>query len=273
MSLVGDLKKRIKTPVKIVFPEGDHPRIQEAAKLAQKDGICEAVLIGSDTENTLQVAADMAANGEADGIVAGIDYTSRDVILAARDAIGLEPGLKTFSSLFFMEFPDGKLVTLADCATCKHPTADQLVDIVKATDKTVQTVLRVKPKVALLSFSTYGSGGKDHTIDTAREALEKLRAEYPHIVVDGEMQLDAAVHSEIGAKKAPSSPVAGQANVLVVPDINTGNVLYKALQQFAGAKAYGPILQGFAKPVSDLSRGATVDDIYGVIAVTALQAT
>jgi phosphate acetyltransferase len=271
MSLVDDLKKRVVGKPRIVFPEGDNPRIQEAAKRARNDEICETILIGRDTEDALQVAAGMVANGEADGMVAGIDYTSRDVILTSRDIVGLQPGLKTFSSLFFMEFPDGKIVTLADCATCKHPTAEQLVDIVKTTDQTVRVVLQIEPKIALLSFSTYGSGGKDHTMDTARQALERLKADYPHITVDGEMQLDAAVHPEIGAKKAPKSKVAGQANVLVVPDINSGNILYKAMQQFAGAKAYGPILQGFNKAVSDLSRGSTTEDIYGVIAITAIR--
>jgi phosphate acetyltransferase len=272
MSLTDELKKRLSdTPPIIVFPEGYHPSIKQAAKMAEKSGFCQAMLIGTDTDNALQVAADMVQSGEADAIVAGIDFTSRDVILTARDTFGLQSGLKTFSSLFFMEMPNGQIVTLADCATVKHPSAAQLADIIETTNDTVQTVLQITPKIAVLSFSTLGSGGRDHTMDTAAEALRLVRERAPHIVIDGEMQLDAAVHAEIGATKAPDSPVAGQANVLVVPDVNAGNILYKAMQQFAGAKAYGPILQGFSKTVSDLSRGSTIDDIYGVIAVTAIR--
>lgn len=250
--------------MKIVFPEGNNQVIIEASKKATKEGLCETILLdgGSDSLNK---AMQMVKDGDADAVVAGIDFTSRDVILSARDIIGMKEGLNTFSGMFFMEMPDGKMYALADCATCKHPDVNQLVDITICTAESAKKVLPDEPKVALLSFSTMGSGGKDVTIDTENEALEIIKERFPDLLIDGEMQLDAAVDPRIGKKKAPGSPVAGQANVLICPDLNSGNILYKSMQQFAGAKAYGPILQGFNNPVSDLSRGSTMEDIYGVI--------
>jgi len=250
----------------IVFPEGDNPKIIEAVERAKTDGIVIPILLQSnDHENCLEDAAKMVANGQADSMIAGIDYTSRDVILTTRDFIGMSG--KTFTSSFIMEFPDGRKLVLADCATCKNPTAEQLADIVLQTSVVAEKVLQTKPKVAMLSFSTYRSGGKDPSIDKIHEALEIIKSKNPDLIIDGELQLDAAMNPEIAAKKAPNSPLRGEANVLILPDLNSGNILYKALEQLAGAKAYGPILQGFNKPVSDLSRGSTVDDIYGVVSI------
>ncbi|MCL2095179.1 phosphate acyltransferase [Candidatus Saccharibacteria bacterium] len=256
-------------PLKIVFPEGNNEVIKAAAKRAEADGLCEAILLdGSD--KALTEAMQMVKSGQADTIIAGIDYTSRDVILSARDRLGMKPGLKAFSSVFFMEMPpdkngDRKIYALSDAATCKHPDAEQLADIIISTVESARAVLDDEPRVAVLSFSTFGSGGKDATIDIARAAIANVKKQAPDILIDGEMQLDAAINLKIGAKKAPDSPVAGRANVLICPDLNSGNILYKSMQQFAGATAIGPILQGFNRPVSDLSRGSTEGDIYGVI--------
>lgn len=251
--------------MKIVFPEGNNPIIKSATARAKQDNLCEVILLDGSPE-ALPQAFELVKTNQADGVIAGIDYTSRDVILSSRDILGVKPGVKTFSSVFFMEMPNGKTYALSDCATCKHPTVDQLVDIIEATTESASKILG-DIKIAVLSFSTFGSGGRDETIDIAREAIAKVKERHPHLVIDGEMQLDAAVNPRIGEKKAPDSPITGQANVLICPDINAGNILCKSMQQFGGGKAYGPILQGFNHPVSDLSRGSTEDDVYGIIKI------
>lgn len=252
----------------IVFPEGDNLKIMEAVNSVKSEGLISPILLHKDEhENCLEAAAKMVASGQADSMIAGIDYTSRDVILTTRDIIGMSD--KTFSSSFVMEFPDGRKLVLADCAVCKNPTAEQLADIVLQTSVVAEKVLKTEPKVAMLSFSTYGSGGKDPSIDKIHQAMEIIKSQNPDLIIDGEIQLDAAMNPEIAAKKAPDSPLRGEANVLILPDLNSGNIIYKAIEQLAGAKAYGPILQGFNKPVSDLSRGSTVDDVIGVIEIIA----
>ena len=243
---------------KILFPEANNDYVKQAA--AQLSDICEPVLAESD----LPSAAAKVANGEVDAMIAGIDFSSRDVILATRDGIGIAEGKKTFSSLFVAEFPDGRRVILSDGATCKNPTAEQLADIIELSSDAAARILEEQPRVAVLSFSTFGSGGKDPSMDKTAEAIAAIRARRPDILVDGEMQLDAAVNPRVGEKKAAAhggSEVAGRANVLIVPDINAGNILYKSFGQFAGATVAGPILLGFNKPVSDLSRGSTIEDI------------
>ena len=241
--------------MKILFPEANNEYIKAAA--AELNGICEPILEDCD----LQTAATKLANGEADAMITGIDYSTRDVILATRDYVGIAEGFKTFSSLFVAKLPDGRRYIISDGATCKNPTAEQLADIIELTHDAAAKILGEQPRVAVLSFSTFGSGGKDPSMDKTAEAIAIIRARRPDILVDGEMQLDAAVNPRVGAKKAPESAVAGHANVLITPDINSGNILYKSFEQFAGATVAGPILLGFKKPVSDLSRGSTVEDI------------
>lgn len=239
--------------MKILFPEANNEYVIEAAnRLA---GVCEPVLEASD----LQTAAEKLRDGAVDAMVVGIDYPTRDVILATRDTVGATS--KTFSSLFVAKFPDGRKIILSDGATCKNPTAEQLADIIELTHDAAAKILGEKPRVAVLSFSTFGSGGKDPSMNKTAEAIAAIRARRSDILVDGEMQLDAAVNPRIGEKKAPESKVAGHANVLITPDINSGNILYKSFEQFAGATVAGPILLGFNKPVSDLSRGSTIEDI------------
>ena len=243
---------------KVIFPEANNEYVKEAA--TRLSGVCEPVLIDS----SVQDAAVKVVDGEADAMVAGIDYSSRDVILATRDVIGIAEGKKTFSSLFVAKFPDGRRIILSDGATCKNPTSEQLADIIELTHDAAAKILEEQPRVAVLSFSTFGSGGKDPSMDKTAEAIAMIRERRPDILVDGEMQLDAAVNPRVGEKKAAArggSEVAGRANVLIVPDINSGNILYKSIEQFAGATVAGPILLGFAKPVSDLSRGSTVEDV------------
>ena len=242
--------------VRLVFPEFNHPIIQEAlSKCPDIDGI-EAT--------DLEMACTMVHEGKADALVAGIDYTSRMVILACRDFIGMQG--KTFTSCFVFEKEEKKLI-VADVATCKHPTEDQLYDIVLQTYDTAKVVLDDKPRVAMLSWSTLGSGGQDKSIDDIKAVIDRVKQDRPEIMIDGEMQLDAAVNPIIGAKKAPVSPVAGKANVLICPDLNSGNILYKSIEQFGGYTAAGPILQGFLAPASDLSRGSTVEDVISVIKI------
>lgn len=252
------------TKPRIVFPEGENQVIVKAAQSVE--GYIEPILLSG--ADALTRATQMVADGAADSMVAGIDFTSRDVILATRDFIGMTG--KTFSASFVMELPNGQIYVLADCAATKNPSAEQLADIAMQTaTETYAKVFDDEPRIAMLSFSSFGSGGRDLSMDKIHEAIEIMKKMQPGLLVDGEMQLDTAVNPTIGRKKAPSSKVAGSANVLICPDLNTGNILYKSMEQFAGAHAYGPILQGFKAPVSDLSRGSTLDDVVGAIAITA----
>ena len=272
---------------RIVFPEINHSYVQEAIKLA-KQKFPDFEAIGADN---LEHACAAVKAGVADSMIAGIDYTSRDVILAARDIIGVKNPRQlekpTFSASFIFTkenkaTPLGQSVfILGDAAACKHPSFDQLYDITLETHETATKYFKylnhdstdsalnsfLTPRIAILSFSTLGSGGRDETISLSQSVVEKVRETHPEILIDGEMQLDAAINPRVGEKKAPNSPVAGYANVLIVPDLNSGNILYKAMEQFGNFTAAGPILQGFNAPVSDLSRGSTVEDILAVIEV------
>ena len=240
--------------IKIALPEYDDPIIKQAT--SEVDGVepvsCE----------DLAAAAAAVKGGVADALVAGINYTSRDVILACRDIIGMKE--KTFSASFWMKKGQSQTsqeYVIGDAAACKNPTELQLFDIVLQTYHTAKKLLNVEPRVAILSFSTLGSGGTDPSMDRAKAVIEKIHTMYPDIKIDGELQLDAAVNPRVAEKKAPGSQVAGKANVLIAPDLNSGNILYKAMEQFGGMNAAGPILQGFNAPASDLSRGSTVEDV------------
>lgn len=246
--------------IKIVFAEVKNEKIQEAIKLArEKFEDFLPVEAGS-----LEEACEKVRDGEADALVAGIDYTSREVILGCRDVIGKKD--ETFSASFILTRGEETFV-IGDAAACKNPTEDQLFDIVIQTYKTAKCILEEEPRVAMLSFSTLGSGGSDPSISKIRNVVNRVHESEPEIAIDGELQLDAAINKEIGDKKAPGSTVAGRANVLILPDLNSGNILYKAMEQFGGFIAAGPILQGFRAPASDLSRGSTVSDILKVIEV------
>ena len=245
---------------RIAFSEENNEIIKEAIKRAQdKFDDFEPVFA-----NSLEEACARVRDGEADALVAGIDYTSREVILSCRDIIGKSG--RTFSASFVLE-RDNEVYVLGDAAACKNPTEEQLYDIVVQTYQTAKAILKDEPRLAVLSFSTLGSGGNDPSISKTRNVVNRIHEDYPEIQIDGELQLDAAIVKEIGNKKAPGSTVAGKANVLIMPDLNSGNILYKAMEHFGGFTAAGPILQGFNAPASDLSRGSSVEDVLKVIEV------
>ncbi|MBO7664746.1 hypothetical protein J6S46_02735 [Candidatus Saccharibacteria bacterium] len=241
--------------MKIVFPEINNKTITEATKLCPEVEVVPA--------NDIVDACAILESNQADGMIAGIDTTTRDVLLACKDR--LTRTSKYFTSSFVLE-KDGRSLIVADGGVCKHPDAEMFFEIITQTYETARKIFP-EPRIALLSFSTLGSGGKDATIDVIREALARMHAERPEIIIDGEMQLDAAVNPEAASKKAPDSPVAGRANVLICPDLNSGNILYKGLEQLGGWTVAGPILQGFSKPVADLSRNSTAEDIVLTIKV------
>lgn len=231
-------------------------------------------------ESRLYLGNMMVQTGRADGLVAGSIASTGDMLKAAFHCIGTAPGIQTASSAFLMELaqpaPAGDhILVFADCAVNINPTAEQLVDIGLATAQTCKALVSDDVRMAFLSFSTHGSA-RHELIDKVSSATESMRRriadEGLDIQVDGELQFDAAVVPKVATKKCPDSPIGGAANVLIFPDLQAGNIGYKMTERLAGAKALGPILQGLGKPVNDLSRGCSSDDIVGVATITACQA-
>ena len=296
---------------RIVLPEGDEPRTVAAAKVVREEGLAEPILLtreeiaapgnaaklaayaarlhelrkakGMTEEKAAELVADpmyygmmMVKMGDADGLVSGAVHSTGDMLRPALQIIKTSPGMKLVSSSFLMECPnrslgeDGLLV-YADCVVNPCPNAEELAGIAVAAAETARKLCGIaEPRVALLSFSTKGSA--DHAlVDKVREATRIARELAPDLLLDGEMQYDAALVPEVGALKAPGSPVAGRANVLIFPDLQAGNIGYKITQRVGGASCFA-VLQGLAKPCNDLSRGCSVDDIVNTVAMTAVQA-
>jgi phosphate acetyltransferase len=299
------LDRAARRGARVVLCEGDDPRVQNAIEQLRARKVVDPIVLGGggldpgkdprlgriakflrerrpdrirDGVHALDVAADpvnfgaaLVALGEADGCVAGAVYATGDVVRAALWAIGTAPGMSLVSSSFYIVLPGSDTVlTFTDCAVVPEPTPGQLAEIALAAARDRPRLVGDSPRVAFLSYSTKGSAGGPH-VARVQEATAHFQQLAPNILCDGELQADAALNQEVGERKAPGSAVAGRANVLVFPDLDAGNIGYKLVQRLGGAVAIGPILQGLARPMADLSRGATPDDIVEVTAMVALQ--
>ena len=290
---------------RIVFPEGDDPRVRQAAARLVDERLLEPVLIGAGStapdgrytrllherrkakgmteieaqqlsQRPLYFASLMVSAGDAHGSVGGATNTTAETVRAAILSIGVAPNVKTVSSVMFLVVPNASFgnhgaLAFADCAIVIDPCAVELAEIAIATAESTRKILNVEPSVAMLSFSTKGSG-KHAWVDKVVEAVRIARERSPQLNIDGELQADAALVASVAASKAPGSTVAGHANTLIFPDLHSGNIGYKLVERLTGGVAFGPFLQGLAKPANDLSRGCSADDIYGAAIITALQA-
>ena len=242
--------------------------------LRRKKGLTEeqaAVLV----EDPLYLGCLMIKAGDADGELAGAINATGDVLRPALQIVKTTPGISCVSGIFMMFLPNNTygengLLLFADCAVMPNPTAEELAQIAVSSAESARAIANIEPRIAMLSFSTKGSA-KHELVDKVVEATRIAKEMAPELQLDGELQLDAALVSKVASLKAPDSPVAGKANVLIFPTLEAGNIGYKLVQRLAGAEAVGPVLQGMAAPVNDLSRGASVEDIYKMAAITANQ--
>ncbi len=245
-------------------------------ELRKKKGMTEEEAHELVTTDNVYFATMMIKTGAVDGLVGGASCATVKILSPALRVLKTAPGAPMVSSIFLMEVPNCDLgengvFAFADCALEIQPTAEKLAHIASLASKGFERLMGTEARIALLSHSSYGSANNDDA-QKVRDAMAYIKENYPELNADGELQLDAAIIPEVGASKAPGSPVAGKANTLVFPDLDAGNIGYKLVQRLAGANAYGPILQGLAAPVNDLSRGCTAEDVVGVIAITCVQA-
>lgn len=253
--------------------------VEEFVKLREKKGMTTELAKKTMTTDPRFFGAMMVRLGDADGMVAGSDSPTADVLRASIQVVGTKPGLKTVSSCFLMvmgehakQYGENGILIFSDCGVIPNPTSEQLADIAMSAADSARSLANMEPKVALLSFSTKGSA-KHADVDKVINACEILKTRNEvDFEFDGELQSDAALVPAIASKKAPDSKVAGNANVLIFPDLSSGNIAYKITERLGNAEAYGPLLQGLAKPINDLSRGCSVEDILNTVAITAAQA-
>ena len=310
MDLISQIVERAKAnKQRIVLPEGTEERTLKAANQILTDGVADLILLGNPDEimelakewglgnihkatrkkkgmtieearklvvDPLYYGCLMIKSGDADGQLAGARNTTGNVLRPALQIIKTAPGITCVSGAMLLlthapECGENGVIVMGDVAVTPVPDADQLAQIAVCTARTAKAVAGIEPRVAMLSFSTKGSA-KHEVVDKVVEALGKAKAMDPALKIDGEMQADAALVPRIGQSKAPGSEIAGHANVLVVPCLEVGNISYKLVERLGHATAVGPILQGIARPVNDLSRGCCIDDVYKMIAITANQA-
>jgi phosphate acetyltransferase len=308
MDTITKIRNKAKAELKtIVLPEYDDSRILEAARIIEKEGIAEVSSLSPDKinpqdreryieefhkmyqakgfdidsvralfETTLYPAFMMTAEGKFDGLVAGAAHTTPDVVRAAIRCLGVDERIAIATGCFIMDVPDcpygdnGTFI-FADCGVIPDPNARQLACIAKASADLAGKVLGLIPRIAFLSYSTHGSA-KGKSVEKIAEAIDLIRQMDSGLLVDGEMQVDAAIVPEVARIKCPDSPINGRANILIFPNLESGNIGYKLVQRLANARAVGPILLGLNKPCSDLSRGCIVEDIVDCVAVTAIRA-